>query len=91
MKAIAWRRTASRTGSAVALDELDRGQERAALVAIGQRVVLDEMPAEHRSLRREVRIGLETAEPCLRGGQRGIRQTDPIELGDELGRLPQGL
>jgi len=68
--------------SAVALHELDGGQERAALVAIRQRMILDDVPAQDGGLRHKVRVGLHVAEAGLRRGQRGFGQSDAIEVGD---------
>ena len=61
------------------------GEKRAALVAVGQRIVLDEMPAQDRSLRGEVRIRLDACKAGLRRGQGGSGQADPIEVRDHLG------
>lgn len=54
--------------SAVPLNELDGGEERASLVAVRERVVLDEVPAEHGSLGLEVRVRLDATETSLRRG-----------------------
>ncbi|MGH2385033.1 MAG: hypothetical protein ACRDGB_08305, partial [Candidatus Limnocylindria bacterium] len=66
--------------SAVALHELDGGQERAALIAIREWMVLDEVPAQDGGLRRKVGLGLHVAEAGLRRGQRGVGQPDAIEV-----------
>jgi hypothetical protein len=50
---IIWRRDPP---SAVGLHELDGGQERAALVAIREWMVLDKVPAQDGGLRRKVRV-----------------------------------
>lgn len=65
---------------AVALDELDRRQERAALVPVGQRMVLDQVPAEDRDLGLEVGVRLNTTEASLRRAERRLGQSNPIEV-----------
>ncbi len=74
--------------SAVALHELDGGQERAAFIAIREWMVLDEVPAQDGGLRRKVRVGLHVAEAGPWRGQRGFDQSDAIEVG--VGRAIKG-
>lgn len=80
---IAWRR---HQRSAVPLDELDGGEERTSLVAVRERVVLDEVPAKHGGLGLEVRVRLDATEASLRRGERGLGTSDPIKVRDRLGR-----
>lgn len=75
--------------SAVALDELDGREERAALVAVRQGMVLHQVPAEDRGLRYEVRVRLDAAKASLRRGQRRLGQSDAVQVRDRLGGKPE--
>ena len=75
--------------SAVAVYELDCGQECTTLVTVRQRMVLHQVPAEDGGLGLEVWVPLDAAKAGLGRGQRRLGQSDSIEVGDRLGREPE--
>jgi len=73
----------------VASNELAKAQVRGSLVAIRQGMIPDEVRAEDRRLRAEVRVRLNTEKPRLRGKERRLCQADPLEPGDSARLDPE--
>lgn len=73
----------------VARDELAQAQVTRALVPIRKRMVPDRVTAQHRSLRSEVWICLDTEHPSLRCGKRGFGVDDAVELRNDARLDPE--
>ena len=76
----------------VALAELNGGDERHRRVAVLERMVLDQVRAQHGGLDRELGVEVLAAEGGQRRVQRRVREVEAGLLGDALGRdLEHGL